>query len=44
MPQAETYFDHAIGETEESIRDAEREVERLRRVARLADPPLPETG
>jgi hypothetical protein len=31
MPQDETYIGQAIRETEESIHDAERELERLRR-------------
>jgi hypothetical protein len=31
VPQEETYFDQAIRETGESLRDAERELERLRR-------------
>ena len=31
LPQDETYIDQAIRETEESIRDAERELGRLRR-------------
>jgi hypothetical protein len=31
MPQEKTYIERAILETEESIRDAERELERLRR-------------
>ena len=31
MPEDETYFDQAIRETQETIRDTERELERLRR-------------
>jgi hypothetical protein len=29
MPQEDTYFDQAIRETEEAIRDTQRELERL---------------
>jgi hypothetical protein len=31
MAQDETYFDQAMRETQETIRDTERELERLRR-------------